>query len=93
MAFPSLFSSLPETLPQKVKIEEKDCEVPVGKDVATCIIFATVHFPILQEAYTNHGIFLTSCEVVYFLPSLILGMDIRQNYSQWNESSHSLCYT
>lgn len=58
MAFSSLLSSIPKTLPpKKVKIEEKDCDVPLGKDVANCIMFATVHYPILLEVY-NHGIFL-----------------------------------
>lgn len=44
-------SSLSKTLPKDKEV--KDSEVLVGMDVANCIIFAIVHFPILQEAYTT----------------------------------------
>lgn len=55
-------SSLPKTLPKEMEV--KDSEALVDMVVANCIIFATVHFLTLQEAYTEHGIFLTSCEVI-----------------------------
>lgn len=62
-------------------MEVKNSETLMGIAVANSIILATVHFSILQDAYTDDEIFLTACEVVYLLLSLILGMDIWQIFS------------